>query len=186
MARVEVTKGSTKYLKILIIVESCSINCEVSILHLTTYNLHPNRMSKLHSLKSITSRSAKRVGRGYGSGVGGHTSGRGSKGQHARNSVPLWFEGGQLPLIKRLPMLRGKGRLKSLASIETITLSQLDKLGKPMVTVEILREAKMIDRRTKDVKVVATGEISKKVQLDGIQVSEAAQKAIEKAGGSVK
>lgn len=143
-------------------------------------------MSKLHTLTSITARSAKRLGRGYGSGVGGHTVGRGAKGQHARNSVPLWFEGGQLPLIKRLPMLRGKGRLNSLSTVEIVTLDQLEKLSTSPVTVEVLREAKMIARTTSQVKVVATGSLTKKVVLQGIKTSGAARKAIEKAGGEVK
>ena len=65
---------------------------------------------KLHQLTKTTTRSQKRRGRGYGSGVGGHTVGRGAKGQKARSNVSLWFEGGQLPLTKRLPFWRGKSR----------------------------------------------------------------------------
>ena len=68
----------------------------------------------LSSLPKITKRAAKRVGRGYGSGKGGHTSGRGSKGQKARGKLPLTFEGTKVKksLIKRLPLQRGKGKLK--------------------------------------------------------------------------
>jgi large subunit ribosomal protein L15 len=67
-------------------------------------------MSILSSLTKITTRSKKRLGRGYGSGKGGHTSSRGQKGQKSRvgSKVPLWFEGGALPLSKRIPMWRVK------------------------------------------------------------------------------
>lgn len=143
-------------------------------------------MSKLHTLPAVTKKSSKRLGRGYGSGVGGHTVGRGSKGQHARNSVPLWFEGGQLPLIKRLPMLRGKGRLNPLHVVETVTLSQLEKLGQPDITMEVLHAEGMIARRTKRAKIVAVGTLTKKISVQGVQVSGTARQAIEQAGGSVK
>src|SRR3990167_5472974 len=68
----------------------------------------------LHNLSKITICGKKRVGRGYGSGKGGHTSGRGQKGQRSRRTIPWWFEGGQLPLVKRVPFWRGKGRLNPL------------------------------------------------------------------------
>ena len=68
---------------------------------------------KLDQLPKITTKKKKRLGRGYGSGKGGHTVGRGAKGQKARGKVKLGFEGGQLPLIKRLPLKRGKGKFKS-------------------------------------------------------------------------
>src|SRR3970040_180978 len=67
----------------------------------------------LHSLIKIKKNSKKRLGQGHGSGRV-KTSGRGTKGQHSRNTVPLFFEGGSLPLTKRLPYLRGKGRNKSM------------------------------------------------------------------------
>jgi ribosomal protein L15 len=69
---------------------------------------------KLHQLPKTTTRAQKRLGRGYGSGKGGHTSSRGQKGDLARGSVPAWFEGGQLPQIRRFPFQRGKLRFKSL------------------------------------------------------------------------
>lgn len=142
-------------------------------------------MNFLQSLKPTTSKSKKRVGRGYGSGLGGHTAGRGQKGQKARNSVALWFEGGQLPLIKRLPMLRGKGRLKSLLQIETITLNQLEKIGIPVVTLQSLKAARVIKQYTKQVKVLATGTLTKKIQVEGLLVSKKAKEHIEKVGGFV-
>ena len=137
------------------------------------------------SLPALVTRKKKRVGRGYGSGVGGHTATRGQKGQKARNSVPLWFEGGQLPLIKRLPMLRGKGRLNSLKLQESIELGRLNKLSGDEVTVEILKQAKIIARQTKTVKLLA-GKLERKIVVKGIAVSSSARKMIEQLGGSVE
>src|SRR3990167_7796278 len=82
----------------------------------------------LHSLPKISFRGKKRVGRGIGSGKGGHTSGRGQKGQLTRRTVPWSFEGGALPLSQRLPFWRGKGRLNPLSDKPVaINLSQLDR-----------------------------------------------------------
>src|SRR3989344_8577262 len=105
-----------------------------------------NKNMELTALPKIIKRPKKRVGRGYGSGKGGHSSGRGFKGQHARNSVAIWFEGGQLPLIKRLPFQRGKGRFNSLhAKPVIVTLNQLNVLPVgSVVTVELLVKHKII------------------------------------------
>jgi len=85
----------------------------------------------LSNLPKITSKSKKRVGRGYGSGKGGHTSGRGQKGQKSRSKVPIWFEGGQLPLIRRTPFIKGKGRFKSIKPQPiTINLTRLNNFKK--------------------------------------------------------
>ena len=140
---------------------------------------------KLQSLPKITSRKSKRVGRGYGSGLGGHTSGRGQKGQKSRSSVPLWFEGGQLPLIKRLPMWRGKGRLKSQKEVVSLTLDLLNQVTGDAVTLATLKEQKLIHKTVKHVKIL-NGKIDKKVTIQGIKVSAGAKKAIEKAGGEVQ
>lgn len=141
-------------------------------------------MKLYKSLPSVVKKSKKRVGRGYGSGVGGHTSTRGAKGQLARNKVPLWFEGGQLPLIKRLPMLRGKGRLVSLKKEQTISLSQLDKLTVSLITIEALKTAKLISRATNSVKVL-NGKLSRSIEIQGLKLSASALKTLEKAGGKV-
>src|SRR5689334_15636456 len=100
----------------------------------------------LTSLQKIKARSKKRVGLGHGSGRG-KTSGRGQKGLKARNSVPLDFEGGALPLIKRLPFLRGKGRNKSLkAKAFVVNVSALNVFSKGQtVDVETLAKEHMID-----------------------------------------
>lgn len=145
-------------------------------------------MSILHSLTSTTTKRAKRVGRGYGSGKGGHTSGKGTKGQKSRGGgkVPLWFEGGQLPIIKRMPMLRGKGKLKVVRPCATVTLSELQSMKADPITFESLILEQVISARAKKAKVVATGSLQRAVHITGIQVSAGAKTRIEAAGGSVQ
>lgn len=144
-------------------------------------------MSILHTLTSVTTKSKKRLGRGYGSGKGSHTSSRGQKGQNSRNGSKIghWFEGGQLPMVKRMPMIRGKARFNVIRPTARITLSELEKLGQEIVTLETLKLAKLIDSRYKKAKVVATGTLTKAVQLQGIKASAQAEALIKKAGGSV-
>jgi len=144
-------------------------------------------MSLLNNLTSIVSRSSKRVGRGFGSGKGGHTSGRGMKGQRSRvgSKIPLWFEGGQLPLTKRLPMLRGKGRFNVLTPTAEVTLSEIEKMKAKVVNLETLKQEKVINARFKKAKVIKTGELTRKVTVE-IPTSAASKKAIENAGGLVK
>lgn len=145
-------------------------------------------MSLLNQLTSITTGSKKRVGRGYGSGKGGHTSGRGTKGQGSRTgaNIPLWFEGGQLPIIKRLPMLRGKDRLSQTSKTATVTLSDLNRLEAKVVSLETLKLAGAISKSARAAKIIATGKIEKALKVENLKVTAAAQAAIEKAGGSVK
>ena len=141
-------------------------------------------MNLLKSLPAVKTMSKKRLGRGYGSGVGGHTSTRGAKGQKARNSVPLWFEGGQLPMVKRLPFLRGKGALNPLKKVEIISLTLINKLPETEITLEVLHKHGLISRSTKFVKILQ-GKIDRKVQLTGVAISANALKAVEKAGGAL-
>lgn len=145
-------------------------------------------MSILHQLAKTTSRSMKRVGRGYGSGKGGHTVGRGQKGQKARVGVtiPLWFEGGQLPGVKKYPMIRGKARFNVLRPTAEITLTDLEKLPTTEVTLETLKLYRIIERGFKKAKIVATGKLTKKRTVQGIPASAKARQTIEKLGGSVE
>ena len=147
-------------------------------------------MSLLHTLKSIVDRPKKRVGRGPGSGKGSHTAGRGQKGYKSRvgSKVPLWFEGGQLPLVKRLPMVRGKRRFNVLNLTAELTLTDLDRLAQKIdvISIEALQLAGLIDKRYKRGKVIATGSVNRAVTIKGLRVTPAAQKAIEQAGGSVE
>lgn len=144
-------------------------------------------MSILHSLKKITTKASKRLGRGYGSGKGGHTASRGQKGQHSRtgSKVPLWFEGGSLPLSKRIPMWRGKGRFKSLLTTAELTFADLNKLELTEISLESLKLHKIIDKRFKQAKVISKGKLNRAVSLKGIAVSAAARKEIEALGGTI-
>ncbi|MFZ5376433.1 MAG: 50S ribosomal protein L15 [Patescibacteria group bacterium] len=145
-------------------------------------------MSLISQLIKITSKSAKRIGRGYGSGKGGHTSSRGQKGQKSRvgSKVPLWFEGGQLPIIKRMPMIRGKARFNSLNRIAQITFNDLRKLDDGVVSLESLKLNKIIAPGFRDAKLVKSGELTKKIVVKGLKVTKGAREVIEKLGGSIE
>lgn len=142
----------------------------------------------LSNLPKTTTRKNKRVGRGMGSGKGFHTTGRGQKGQKSRSSVSIWFEGGQLPLSKRLPFLRGKDRFKSQQSVTVINLSQLSsfKSGQT-VDKKALADQGIISVKEAAgrVKLLAKGEIKTALKLKGIQASQSAQEKITQAGGSI-
>ncbi|GLQ90135.1 50S ribosomal protein L15 [Dyella flagellata] len=126
-----------------------------------------------------------RVGRGIGSGLG-KTAGRGHKGQHARTgrSHRLGFEGGQMPLQRRLPKV-GFRSLKKAES-QQVFLYQLASLKADVIDAVVLHQAGLIDSRAKKVKVVAKGEIGRAVKLSGLLATVGAKAAIEAAGGSVE
>ena len=143
-------------------------------------------MSILNQNIDISNKSKKRLGRGYGSGKG-KTVGRGTKGSGARKSphmAPI-FEGGQLPLTKRLPMIRGKSRFQSFAKVGEVNVGDLAKLDAELISLETLKLAGLVDKRVKATKVINTGSLDKAVKLQGLRVSAGAKKAIEAAGGSV-
>ncbi len=144
-------------------------------------------MSILNNLIKITTKKAKRVGRGYSSGKGGHTVGRGQKGQTSRtgSKIPLWFEGGQLPLVKRMPMLRGKGKFKVVRPTAQISLTDLENMKATEITLETLKLEKVIAPAFKKAKIIASGKINRKVIIKDLRVSAGAVKLIEKAGGKV-
>lgn len=129
--------------------------------------------------------SKRRVGRGIGSGLG-KTCGRGHKGQHARSGGfhKVGFEGGQMPLQRRLP----KVGFKSTKAGETqqVMLYQLAVLDVTEVTLESLRAAKLIDNRAKRAKIVKQGELTRALTVRGLGVTAGAKAAIEAAGGSVE
>jgi large subunit ribosomal protein L15 len=145
-------------------------------------------MSLLNSLTKVVEKPSKRLGRGPGSGKGRHTVGRGTKGQRARKSgeAPLWFEGGQLPLTKRLPMLRGKSRFNVLIPTAAVRLSDLEKMSSDVISLDTLKLEGLIDGRFKKAKVIANGSLTRKVIVRGIAVSKAAATIIEQAGGSIE
>jgi large subunit ribosomal protein L15 len=140
----------------------------------------------LSKLSSIVKRPKKRVGRGHGSGKV-KTAGRGTKGQNARDSIRKGFEGGQLALIKRLPLLRGKGRNQSAkAKAVAISVSTLNTLPSgTTVTLATLLKYHMIVRGVTRVKLLGDKGLTQKLIVK-VPVSESARKAIEKAGGSVE
>jgi len=142
-------------------------------------------LSNLRQLRTTThSKPKKRVGRGYGSGVG-HSSGRGTKGQKARTggNIPYWFEGGQLPLRKRMPHTRG---FKPVTRKEYIILDLVDitSLEKESIDLaDLVKEGYVRDIKY-GVKILGTGEINKKVNLTGFVYTKSAKEKIEKAGGT--
>ena len=134
----------------------------------------------------LPTKKKKRLGRGPGSGKGMHTVGRGTKGAGARKSSarPTWYEGGQLPLIKRMPMLRGKSKFNVLKPTAEITLTDLDKMQAEIITLDSLKLEKVIDTQFKKAKIIANGKIARKVTVQGIAVSASAAKMIAAAGGT--
>ena len=126
----------------------------------------------------------RRVGRGIGSGLG-KTAGRGHKGQKSRSGGyhKVGFEGGQMPLQRRLPKRGFKSR--TLAFNAEITLTTLEKLGAAEVDMLSLKQAGLVGEMIKVVKVVKTGTLTKAVKLTGIGATVGAKAAIEAAGGSL-
>ena len=128
----------------------------------------------------------KRVGRGIGSGLG-KTCGRGHKGSFARSGkgkIKAKFEGGQMPLIKRLPKVGFRSKLK-LDCAEVLSY-QLDKLEAGEIDFAALRAAKLVPNSAKRAKIVKKGELTKKFVLKGITATAGAKAAIEAVGGSVQ
>lgn len=129
--------------------------------------------------------SGKRVGRGIGSGLG-KTGGRGHKGQKSRSggSVKPGFEGGQMPIQRRLPKFGFTSR-KSMVS-DQVTLSEIAKVDGDTVTVQALKDAGLVKKEILFVKVMKSGEISRAVTVSGVKVSKGAREAIEAAGGKIE
>ena len=126
----------------------------------------------------------RRVGRGIGSGLG-KTAGRGHKGQKSRSGGyhKVGFEGGQMPLQRRLPKRGFKSHLLKFNA--EITLGQLDKLGLGEVDLLALKQAGLVPELAKVVKVIKSGELTKAVKLTGIGATAGAKAAIEAAGGAL-
>lgn len=141
---------------------------------------------ELNNLKPAegSKKAARRVGRGIGSGLG-KTAGRGHKGQKSRAGGfhKVGFEGGQMPLQRRLP----KRGFKSLA-VKTraeVRLSDIDSLGIDVIDILSLKQAGLVPGQVKTVRVILAGEISKSVTLNGLVVTKGAKAAIEAKGGKV-
>ena len=129
---------------------------------------------------------AKRVGRGIGSGLG-KTCGRGHKGSFARagkGKIKAGFEGGQMPMQRRLPKICFASKLK--ADTAEVLLHKLDTLPAGEIDFAALRAAKLVPSNAKRAKVVAKGDVTKAFVLKGIAATAGAKAAIEAAGGSVE
>ena len=141
---------------------------------------------QLNGLKPAlgSKKARRRVGRGIGSGLG-KTAGRGHKGQKSRAGgfLKVGFEGGQMPLQRRLPKRGFKSAL--LKYNAEITLSELQNLGADEVDLLSLKQAGLVPQRAKVVKVIKSGEIERKVMLKGVGATAGAKAAIEAVGGSI-
>lgn len=133
----------------------------------------------------------KRIGRGVGSGYGGHSSTKGNKGQKSRSGakIPAWFEGGQMPLQRRVPKFGFKNRFRK--QYRAVNLDRLGRLieqgtldGSQPITPEGLAAAGVV--RTSDlVKILGSGELSRPLQVSAHGFSQSARQKIEAAGGTV-
>jgi large subunit ribosomal protein L15 len=141
---------------------------------------------QLNSIKSAdgAKHAKRRVGRGIGSGLG-KTAGRGHKGQKSRSGGyhKVGFEGGQMPLQRRLPKRGFKSHLLQFNA--EVTLTALEQLGAAEVDMLTLKQAGLIGEMVKVAKVIKTGELTKAVKLTGIGATAGAKAAIEAAGGSI-
>lgn len=128
----------------------------------------------------------KRVGRGPGSGSG-KTAGRGHKGQKARSGgkIPIWFEGGQMPLQRRVPKRGFTSPFRT--EYEIVNVRDLEPLDEDKITPAILHEHGLIDLgRNRPVKILGMGELTRKVTVQAHAISGGARRKVEEAGGSVE
>ncbi|MFC1653572.1 50S ribosomal protein L15 [Patescibacteria group bacterium] len=143
---------------------------------------------KLHQLPKNIRRKKKRLGRGYGSGKGGHTASRGQKGQKSRSKIPIWFEGGQLPFIRRLPFIKGKSRFKSLNNTVALNVRDLEIFKtNQKVDVDALLKAGLISKNDfkSTIKILGRGKLTKSLKVL-LPVSKQAEEKIKKAGGTIE
>ena len=142
---------------------------------------------RLNTLKPAAGAKTKKVrlGRGIGSGLG-KTAGRGHKGQHARAGGyhKVGFEGGQMPMQRRLPKFGFKSRIA--AAVGEVRLSDLEKLDVKTVDLETLRKAGVIGPEIEKAKVILSGKLTKALVLKGLAATKGARAAIEQAGGSLE
>ncbi len=142
---------------------------------------------RLNTLKPAegSKRARKRVGRGIGSGFG-KTAGRGHKGQKARSGgkVPIGFEGGQMPLQRRLPKVGFRSRKARLTA--EVRLDEIAKVEGDVVDLAALHAADILPRNKTRAKIILSGEIQRAVTVKGLRVTRGARAAIEAAGGKVE
>jgi len=146
-------------------------------------------MAEIYLPKTVKKR-AKRLGRGYGSGKGGHTVGRGQKGQKSRSTISILFEGMKVKksLLKRLPLQRGKGRFKAGKKPIILKLKYLNLLPEnSLVNLDLLIKKGLVDKTQvleSGVKILGDGKLAKKLTIN-VPISKSAAKEIEKAGGKI-
>jgi|TARA_B100000959_G_scaffold240458_1_gene261692 large subunit ribosomal protein L15 len=142
---------------------------------------------KLNTIKPALGEksSRKRIGRGMGSGLG-KTCGRGHKGQQSRSGgfTKIGFEGGQMPLQRRLPKVGFTSRISRTTS--QVTLSQLDRLTETDINIDVLKQNNLVTKNISRVKVILSGEIKRAVNLTDIKATKGAKAAIEAAKGTIK
>lgn len=129
--------------------------------------------------------SKKRVGRGIGSGLG-KTCGRGHKGQKARAGGyhKINFEGGQMPIQRRLPKMGFNSRIGKF--VDEITLTELAKVQDDVVDLNAVKSAGLVNNSIISVKIILSGELNRAIKVKGLRVTKGARKAIEDLGGSVE
>jgi len=149
-------------------------------------------MEILNQLNKTTTKSKRRIGRGIGSGNGGHTVGRGAKGDKARGKSKLTFDGTKIKKswIKRLPFLRGKHRTLKRNEIVTFTLDQIDKWYKKGEVVDLnslIKKSKLTPKNLNGrVKILSQGELTKALTIKNVLVSKNTSKKIIAAGGNIE
>jgi large subunit ribosomal protein L15 len=143
---------------------------------------------KLHHLRPAPGahKKARRVGRGHGSGRG-KTSGRGTKGSGARTTVPVWFEGGQMPLQRRIPKLGGFSNARFKVTYLPVNVEALNGFGAgSTVTPESLRSAGLVRKSRGQVKILGRGDVTVALTVKAHAFSETAKAKITAAGGTVE
>lgn len=146
---------------------------------------------QLENLISIKKKNKKIIGRGRGSGKGSHTVGKGTKGQKSRTGYKApskLFEGGQNPIFRRIPKLRGFRRGYFKSDSKVISLSELDQF-EDGVTINkdyLINNGLVSKSKSVDIVILNNGEVSKKINIEGLKVSAKAKEKILAKGGSVK
>ena len=142
------------------------------------------KLGELKPAKGST-HSKKRIGRGHGSGLG-RNAGRGDKGYHSRSGSKHrpWFEGGQMPLHRRVPK-RGFSNFLFKKEYQIVNISDLDKIESELIDPSVMRENGLVKYALRPIKVLGNGELNKKVNVTASAFSSSATKKIEKKGGTV-
>ncbi len=127
----------------------------------------------------------RRLGRGIGSGLG-KTSGKGHKGQKARAGGfhKINFEGGQMPIQRRLPKMGFKSRVGR--TVDEIGLGELAKLKVDIIDLKAIKEAGLVNRSIKDIKIILSGELTTAIKIKGLRITKGARKVVEDLGGSIE